>query len=87
MGIFNDITGVFNKGVEGAGRFADATSFKFRLGELERKRRNLAADLGESYRFLGDLLAGIRLICVGEDDSYVYSAQLSRSKRRMAAEP
>lgn len=48
MGIFNDITGVFNKGVEGAGRFADATSFKFRLGELERKRRNLAADLGEN---------------------------------------
>ena len=46
----------------------------------------LAADLGESGRFLADLLAGIRLICTGEDDRYVYSAQLSRSKRRIAAE-
>ena len=46
----------------------------------------LAADLGESGRFLADLLAGIRLICTGEDDRYVYSAQLSRSKRRITAE-
>lgn len=47
MGFWNDISGAFNKGVEGAGRFADATGLKFKLGESERKRRDLAADLGE----------------------------------------
>ncbi|MDO4589865.1 MAG: zinc ribbon domain-containing protein [Slackia sp.] len=47
MGLWNDISGAFNKGVEGAGRFADATGLKFKLGECERKRRDLAADLGE----------------------------------------
>ena len=45
-----------------------------------------AADLGESTRFLRDLLSGITLICEGTDESYVYSAQLSRSKRRIASE-
>lgn len=47
MGIWDNISDAFNKGVEGAGRFADATSLKFRLGEVERKRRDLAGDLGE----------------------------------------
>ena len=47
MGIWDNISGALNKGVEGAGRFADATSLKFRLGEVERKRRDLAGDLGE----------------------------------------
>ncbi|MDO4443168.1 MAG: zinc ribbon domain-containing protein [Slackia sp.] len=48
MGIWDNISGALNKGMEGAGRFADATSLKFKLGEAERKRRDLAADLGES---------------------------------------
>ena len=47
MGIWNDISGALSKGMEGAGRFADATSLKFKLGEVERRRRDLAADLGE----------------------------------------
>lgn len=47
MGIWDNISDALNKGVEGAGRFADATSLKFRLGEVERKRRDLAGDLGE----------------------------------------
>ena len=46
----------------------------------------LAADLGESTRFLRDLCAGIELICAGTDQSYVYSAQLSRSRRKAASE-
>lgn len=46
----------------------------------------LAADLGESARFVRDLLAAVRLVCDGTDERYVYSAQLSRSKRRIAAE-
>lgn len=45
-----------------------------------------AADLGESTRFLRDLLFGITLVCEGTDESYVYSAQLSRSKRRASSE-
>lgn len=45
-----------------------------------------AAALGESARFLKRLLDGIRLICEGSDDRYVYSAQLARSKRRVAIE-
>ncbi|WP_072373772.1 helicase C-terminal domain-containing protein [Thermophilibacter mediterraneus] len=46
----------------------------------------LGADLGESTRFLRDLCAGIELICEGSDQTYVYSAQLTRSKRKIATE-
>lgn len=49
MGIWDDISGALNKGVEGAGRFADATSLKFKLGEVERRKRDLACDLGEKF--------------------------------------
>lgn len=49
MGIWNDISDALSKGVEGAGRFADATSLKFKLGEAERKKRDLACDLGEKF--------------------------------------
>ena len=53
---------------------------------LSQEALQLASDLGESSRFLRDLLAGIRLICEGSDPSYVYSAQLSRSRRRISSE-
>jgi len=60
------------------------------LGEAVEKLNEVApqqgADLTESGGFLGNLLAGIRLICAGEDTSYVYSAQLSRSRRRIGQE-
>ena len=60
------------------------------LGEAVEQLNEVApqqgADLQESGRFLRDLLAGIRLIRSGEDTSYVYSAQLSRSKRRIGQE-
>ena len=60
------------------------------LGEAVEKLNEVVpqqgADLTESGGFLGNLLAGIRLICAGEDTSYVYSAQLSRSRRRIGQE-
>ena len=53
---------------------------------LAQEAPQLASDLTESTRFLRDLEAGVRLVCEGTDGSYVYSAQLSRSRRRMATE-
>ncbi len=53
---------------------------------LKETDANAAADLGESTRFLTRLREGVRLICVEPDDSYVYSAQVSRSKRRQNME-
>ena len=44
------------------------------------------AELAESGRFLRELWDNVRLICEGTDTSYVYSAQLARSKRRIAQE-
>ena len=46
----------------------------------------LAADLTESTRFLRELCHGIELVCSGEDQTYVYSAQLTRSRRKIASE-
>ena len=43
----------------------------------------LGADLLEAGRFLKGLLDGLRLIVGGEDETYVYSAQVSRRKRDM----
>jgi ATP-dependent DNA helicase DinG len=60
------------------------------LGEAEEKLAEvapqLAADLTESGRFVTELLESLRLILGGEDQAYVYSAELCRSKRRIGAE-
>jgi ATP-dependent DNA helicase DinG len=60
------------------------------LGEAEEKLAEvapqLAADLTESGRFVTELLESLRLILGGEDQAYVYSAELYRSKRRIGAE-
>ncbi len=56
------------------------------VGALSAEAPQLAADLGDSTRFLRELLAGTRLVCEGTDTRYVYSAQLSRSKRRISTE-
>lgn len=48
MGIWNDVSSMLSKGASAAERFADATSLKFKLGEEQRKRRDLATSLGES---------------------------------------
>lgn len=53
---------------------------------LKESDARLAADLGESTRFLARLCEDVRLICLEPDDAYVYSAQLSRSKRRLDME-
>lgn len=45
-----------------------------------------AGDLAESSRFVGEVLSTVRLVCIEADPSYVYSAQLCRSKRRMGME-
>ncbi len=45
-----------------------------------------ASDLAESTRFLADLLDGVRLVCVEPDPAYVYSAQVSRSRKRQNME-
>lgn len=56
------------------------------VGALEAQAPQQAADLADHARELRDLLAGIRLICDGTDESYVYSAQLSRSRKRISSE-
>ena len=48
MGIWDDVSTMLGKGADAAGRFANATNLKFRLGDEQRKRRDLAAELGES---------------------------------------
>lgn len=53
---------------------------------LRESDARLATDLGESTRFLAELLAGVKLICVEPDPSYVYSAQVCRSRKRMNME-
>ena len=45
-----------------------------------------ASNLADAAAFLSEMHANLRLICLGEDESYVYSAQLSRSKRRIGQE-
>lgn len=46
----------------------------------------LQSDLVRSAEFLKGFADGLKLICEGTDDSYVYYAQLARSKRRIASE-
>jgi ATP-dependent DNA helicase DinG len=46
----------------------------------------LGADLTEAGRFAAELRDGIDLIVGGQDETYVYSAQLSRRKRDMGTE-
>lgn len=46
----------------------------------------LATDLGEAGRFSTELLDTMRLIMEGTDESYVYSAELSRARRAVGVE-
>lgn len=45
-----------------------------------------AGDLGEFARLWDDAATTLRLVAEGTDDSYVYSAHLARSRRRMGQE-
>lgn len=53
---------------------------------LEASVPKCAADLTDAARELREICAGVQLICEGTDESYVYSAHLSRSRRRGASE-
>ena len=52
----------------------------------EAKAPQLGADLADAGRFAAELRDNLALIALGEDDSYVYSAQLSRRKRDIGTE-
>ena len=54
--------------------------------EAMKVSRETAADLVDATCSLKALLDATRLICDGTDESYVYSAQLSRSTSRVGAE-
>lgn len=45
-----------------------------------------ASDLQESAHALREILDAVRLVCQGDDERYVYSAQLFKSRKRMASE-
>ena len=53
---------------------------------LEPMSPQLAADLDEATQFLAATANAIALIIPGEDDNFVYYAQLSRSRKRMSQE-
>ena len=53
---------------------------------LAQPAPQMASDLDEACAFLGTTANAIGLIIPAEDDSYVYYAQLSRSRKRMAQE-
>jgi len=74
---------VASAGARAADVLAEAVKqLKEAAAALRETDARLAADLGESTRFLSDLLAGVKLICVEPDPAYVYSAQVSRSRKR-----
>jgi len=56
------------------------------LGETDTRASQMAADLGEASAFLATTRDAIRLVCDGEDESYVFSAQLYRQRKRIGQE-
>lgn len=53
---------------------------------LQAEEPQHAGALADAARQLRGMSDGVRLICAGDDPTYVYSAQLTRSRRRMASE-
>ena len=53
---------------------------------LEEASPQMAADLDEATQFIAATADAIGLIVPGKDDSYVYYAQLTRSRKRMSQE-
>ena len=53
---------------------------------LSQADPNAASDLGEAGSFLSRLLEDLKLIVLGQDTTYVYSAQLTRRTRDIASE-
>ena len=48
MGFLDNVTSAVNRGTAAAGRGADKIKLNARIGELNRQRQNLAAQLGAS---------------------------------------
>ena len=46
MGIWDNVSSMLGKGADAAGRFANATNLKFKLGEEQRKRRRSCGRIG-----------------------------------------
>ena len=65
---------------EAARALADAVEL------LAQNDQQEASNLADAAAFLAQTKEALRLICLGEDKSYVYSAELSRSKRRIGQE-
>ncbi|WP_455137514.1 helicase C-terminal domain-containing protein [Thermophilibacter sp.] len=65
---------------EAARALSDAVS------ALADEAPQLSGDLADATRFLAALRDGIALVCSGSDESYVYSALLARSRRRIGQE-
>jgi ATP-dependent DNA helicase DinG len=53
---------------------------------LAQSSPQLGGDIAEAGSFAATLLADLRLIVLGEDKTYVYSAQLARRRRDIASE-
>lgn len=90
MGILDDLSSAFSKAQAGATRFADTASLKFKLGEAERKRRDLMAQLGESLyaEACGNptLKAGREAILAGIAQCEADRAQVQSELDRIAKE-
>ena len=67
--------------LDDCGRDASAAS-----EALAPQAPQMASDLDEATSFIASTAAALELILPGEDDSYVYYAQLSRSRKRMSQE-
>lgn len=77
----SDAAGVAEDALEAAVKtLAEASS------ALSAEKPQDGASLADAGRFLKDLLESLRLIAAGADTTYVYSAQLSRNKRRLGSE-
>lgn len=68
-------------------RLNDAVKFlEDANADISAAAPQLAGELDESAQSLRDILGAMNLIISGEDESYVYSAQLYRQKKRIAKE-
>ncbi|MBQ3282611.1 MAG: DNA polymerase III subunit epsilon, partial [Atopobiaceae bacterium] len=78
---------VSEAGVRSADLFAEASKCAHEAVQvLGESSAQMAADLSAATAFLDGIAEAISLIVAGEDDTYVFSAQLSRQRRRIAHE-
>lgn len=83
MGVFDDLSILFNKGVAGAGRVADAASTKMKMGSIDSRRRSACAQLGES---LYDLVLATPELQVGREAILAEIAACEQEREALQAE-